>query len=114
MLATTRKPFNQRAFVALVAAVAGVGLPLTGLANHLLQLESMTQQRHFWMAAHNGLGVIFVTFVVWHVVLNRRAFLTHFRGAAARWRLVSREVLWATVLVSVALLVAVGHTFHAR
>jgi hypothetical protein len=114
MVATTSKPFNPRAFVALVAAVAGLGLPLTGVANHLFQMESMTLRRHARMAAHNGLAVIFATFVVWHVVLNRRAFLAHLRGAAARWRSVSREVLWATVLVAAGLFVAVGHAFHAQ
>jgi hypothetical protein len=114
MLTTTRKPFNQRAFVALVAAGSGVGLPFTGFANHLLQMEPMTLGRHAWMAAHNGLGVTFATFAVWHVILNRRAFLQHVRGAAARWRSVNREVLWATALVAIVLFAAVGHALHVQ
>jgi len=111
---TPAKPFSQRAFVSLVAAVAGLGLPLTGLFTHLTGTESMTARRHFWMAAHNGLGIIFTTFVVWHVILNRRALLAHIRGVAGRWHVVSREILWATALVFATFLGAVGHTLHAH
>jgi hypothetical protein len=112
MLTTIRKPFNQRAFVTLVAAVAGAGLPLTGFANHVLQTDPINPSRHAWMAAHNGLGIIFATFAIWHAILNRRALVSHLRGAMGRWRMVGREALWAVALVTVALSVAVGHTFH--
>jgi hypothetical protein len=110
----TSKPFNQRAFVALVAAVAGLGLPLTGLFTHLLGTEAISPRRHFWMAAHNGLGILFATFVVWHLVLNRRALLAHIRGVSGPSRSVRREILWATAVVAAVLLVAAGHTFHAQ
>jgi hypothetical protein len=110
----TTSNFNQRAFVSLVVAVAGLGLPLTGLFNHLLGTEGISPRRHFWMAAHNGLGILFTTFVVWHLVLNRRALLAHIRGVGGRWRSVSREILWAAALVAAVLLGAVGHTFHTQ
>ena len=107
-----KKPFNLRAFVAVAAATAGLGLPFTGYANHLLQMEFMTQRRHAWMSAHNSLGLAFVLFAVWHVVLNQRVFLNYFRGAASHWRNMSREVLWAAGLVIIVVVVAVGHTLH--
>ena len=110
----TAKPFNQRAFVSLVAAVSGLGLPLTGLFTHLTGTEFLTPRRHFWMAGHTSLGIVFTAFVVWHVVLNRRALLAHVRGVTGRWHAVSREILWATALVAATLLGAVGHTLHTH
>ncbi len=110
---TQAKPMNQRAFVALVAALSGLGLPLSGLFTHLSGTESVAGQRHFWMAAHNSLGIIFTAFCVWHVVLNRRALFAHLRGVGDRWRALSREILWATALVFAVLLGAASHTLHA-
>lgn len=112
MSGTTNRPFNLRAFVAIAAAVAGLGLPLTGFANHLHQMDFMTPRRHAWMSAHNSLGVVFFVFTAWHVILNRRIFLNYVKGAASRWRQINREALWAAGLVIFVVLVAVGHTIH--
>lgn len=112
MTGTTKKSFNSRAFVVVAAGVAGLGLPLTGFANHLLQMDFMTQRRHAWMSAHNSLGLVFVVFTAWHVILNRRVFVNYVKGAASRWRHISREVLWAAGLVAFVVIVAVGHTIH--
>lgn len=112
MTVTAKKSFNLRAFVAVAAAFAGLGLPFTGYANHLLQMDFITQRRHAWMSAHNSLGLVFVVFALWHVILNRRAFINHFRGVASHWHNMSREVLWAAGLVTFVVVVAVGHTFH--
>ncbi len=112
MTVAPSKSFNSRAFVAIAAAIAGVGLPLTGLFNHLYQMDFMTVRRHAWMSAHNSLGIVFVVFTTWHVILNRRALLNYVRGAATRWRLMNREVLWAAGLVTFAVLLAVGHAAH--
>jgi hypothetical protein len=65
------------------------------------------------MTAHNALGFVFVTFAIWHVVLNRRALRSHLRRAAARAGEVNREALLAVVVV-VAALVCVGHVFLVR
>ena len=112
MTEPTKKPFNSRAFVAVAAAVAGLGLPLTGFANHLLQMDIMTPRRHAWMSAHNSLGVIFVAFTAWHVILNRRVLVNYIRGATSHWRNINREALWAAGLVAFVVVVAVGHTIH--
>jgi hypothetical protein len=109
----TMQPMNTRGFVALVAALAGVGLPMTGVANHLLQMEPMTQRRHAWMSAHNGLGLLFAAFAIWHVVLNRGAFLRYLQGLAVRSR-GRQEIAGAVAVVAAVLAIAVGHTLHAR
>ena len=105
--------FNLRACVALMIAVSGLGLPVTGVFNHLHGLESMTLGRHAWMAAHNVLGILFVLFSIVHVVLNRRALWSHLRNTAARLPTLSREALVAGAIVAVVLAVSVGHAFHA-
>jgi hypothetical protein len=104
------RPLNQRALVSMLAIVSGIGLPITGLANHLHQMERMTSQRHAWMAAHWALGIIFTIAATWHVILNRRALLAHMKSVAGRIGLVSRECVCAVAIVAVVLWIAVGHT----
>ncbi len=108
---TIKKPFNKRAFIVLTAASAGLGLPITGLANHLLQMEPMGLMRHAWMAAHTCLGIICSVFVIWHILLNRRALFNHLRGASSHMSGMSREVFWSVTFVAAVLCIAVGHTF---
>jgi hypothetical protein len=109
----TAKKFNTRAFVALMIAFSGIGLPLTGIANHLYGFSALTTTRHAWMSAHNSLGLLFVVFLIWHVVLNRRALWNHVKGVAARIPAVSREAMLASAAVVFVLMLFVGHAFHA-
>jgi len=102
--------FNTRAFVALSLVLGGLGLPVTGIMNHVHQTDPITV-RHGWMAAHNGLALLFVVFAIWHVVLNWKALVRHI-GAGARQMLATREAIGATALVALVLVVAVGHTLH--
>jgi len=113
MESSRRKPFNARAFTVIVAALAGLGLPVTGLANHFYQMDAMTVQRHAWMSVHNAFGIVFVVFCVWHVILNRRALVRYLSGLAGRFKGVSREALWAAVLIAAVLVTVVGHALHA-
>jgi len=108
------KKFNTRAFVAITAAIAGTGLPLSGYFNHLLQFDPMTVQRHAWMSTHNTLGVIFAVFAVWHVLLNRQALHNHVRGLSSRIPFIRREAIFAAALVAACLFAIVGHAFHVR
>ncbi|MBI5545457.1 MAG: 4Fe-4S binding protein [Deltaproteobacteria bacterium] len=106
--------FNHRAFTTLMIALTGLGLPATGIANHLLGIAPLTSARHAWMSAHNALGLLFSVFCVVHVVLNRRALWSHLRGNPARGLSgISREAALAVVSVGLALLLLVGHAFHA-
>ncbi len=105
------KLFNLREFVILTATAAGLGLPITGLASHLHQMEPIASfSKHAWMAAHTILGVLFVVSTIWHAILNRRILLNYVRGQAARPG-IGREAVGAIVLIAVMLFVAVGHAF---
>lgn len=107
-----RKLFNLRSFVTLTATVTGIGLPISGLANHLHQMDSMLSfSRHAWMATHNTLGVLFLLSIALHAIFNRRMFLNYLRGHAGR-SMVGREAVCAVVLVAAVLVFAVGHVFH--
>ena len=109
---TERKLFNLRGFVILTATVTGLGLPITGLANHLHQMEPIVSfSRHAWMAAHFILGFLFMVATVWHALLNRHLLVKYIRGHAARPG-IGGEAVGAIVLVAVLLFVVVGHTFH--
>jgi hypothetical protein len=109
---TDRKLFNLRGFVILTAAITGLGLPLTGLANHLHQMEPIFSfSRHAWMSAHTLLGVLFTVSTVLHAIFNRRILLNYVRGHDAIPGM-RREAVGAVVLVAVMLFVAVGHVFH--
>lgn len=109
-----RRAFNLRAFASVGMACSGLGLPVTGWANHVLQLEPMTIARHAWMTAHNSLAVLFVAFAACHVVVNWRGLWYHLCGAIARMAGPRREVLLAVAVVMVLTAVAVSHAFHAR
>ncbi len=108
----TRQPFNVRAFVSVGLVCAGLGLPWTGLANHMLQQEPMTVARHAWMSAHNSLGLLFAIFAVWHAVLNQRALLTYIHGPVLRLAARRREALYGLAIVALPTAVAIGHAFH--
>ncbi len=109
---TGMKLFNLRGFVILTATVSGLGLPITGLANHLHQMDPIISfSRHAWMSAHSILGVLFMASTVSHGLLNRRILLNYVRGPAAHTG-IGREAVGAIVLVAVMLFVAVGHALH--
>jgi len=109
---TDRNFFNLRGFVILTATFTGLGLPITGLANHLQQAESLLSlSRHAWMSAHTILGIIFMLSIVSHAILNRRILLNYVRGHASRPG-IGREAVGSIILVTVMLFLAVGHAFH--
>jgi hypothetical protein len=81
---TGMKLFNLRGIVILTATVSGLVLPITGLANHLHQMEPIISfSRHAWMAVHTVLGVLFMVSTVAHAILNRRLLFNYVRGNAA-------------------------------
>ncbi len=106
--------FNPRAFVSSMIVFTAAGLPVTGLANHVLQAEPFSTARHAWMGAHNSLGVLFVVFAAWHVVLNRRALAGYLRAAAPRVPGGGREVFCALLLLTVTTALVVAHALVLR
>ncbi len=109
-----RRPFNPRAFVSSMIAFSAAGLPVTGIANHLLQAEPFSVARHAWMSAHNSLGVLFVIFAAWHVVLNRRALAGYLRSVTVRVPAGSREAVCALLLLTVTTAFVVAHALVLR
>ncbi len=109
MESTDRKS-RGRAFTALMMTLSGIGLPVTGIANHVYGFSPMTTARHAWMTAHNVLGVVFVFFVIWHMALNRRALWNHVKGIGRGSAITAREAVLAGAVVALALLL-VGHAF---
>ena len=104
-----KRSFNLRAFVTLMAACTGLGLPFSGLANHLLQHAFFSVARHTFMAVHNVLGLLFCVFIIWHILLNRRVLAGYIRRGVAQARAVTREMIYALAFTAAALLLAVGH-----
>ena len=107
--ANPARKFNARAFVAMMAALTGASLPVSGLFNHLHQFEPLTTARHAWMAAHTAMAILFTVFAGWHIALNRRMLVNYLRKVPVRAP--SREAVLAGVIVILVLFVAVGHAF---
>jgi hypothetical protein len=109
-----RKRLNVRAFVALMLGFCGVGLPVTGLVNHFKEFSPVSAEGHAWHSSHNVLGVLFIVFSIWHIVLNRRPLWNHLRSRTSRVLSVSRELALAGLIVASALFMFVGHEFIAH
>ncbi len=107
------KPFQTRAFVALMIGLSGLGLPITGIVNHYYGFAGFSVARHAWMSAHNFLGLVFVAFAIWHVVLNRRTMGNYLRNALAKAAGIRSEAVIASAVLATGLLLFVGHAFHA-
>lgn len=106
-----KNKFNIRAFVALVIAFCCLGLPITGIANHVYGFSVLTVTRHAWMTAHNILGILFTIFSIWHIVLNRKALLNYIKVFTPPVPFVSRETVLAGALVTLILAFSIGHAF---
>ena len=100
---------DKRAFSALMAGFSALCLPVSGLALHFLAGAPLTPNQHAWMAVHTVLGVVFVVFAIWHVVINRRGLLNSFRRVCAGGFDVRREVWLSLTILGVLVLLAAGH-----
>ena len=109
-----KKRLNVRAFVAIGIGLCGIGLPVTGLVNHFRELSPATVEGHAWHSSHNVLGVLFVIFSIWHIVLNRRPMWDYLRSKTSRVLSISRELVLAWVVVVSVLLMFVAHEFIAH
>ena len=104
---------NTRAFVALMIGLTGLGLPVTGVVNHIYGFSPLSVERHAWMSAHNALSLLFLVFSVVHIALNRRALMIHINSKALQIPAISRELVVACIVITITLLILVGHAFHA-
>lgn len=108
----TEKKFNKRGFVSAGLFLSGIGLPVSGIMNHYLGFEGLTTTRHAWMSVHNVLSIFFVFFCIWHLKLNWKALMGAIKKHSAAF--LSREALYAALLVFGFLGLFVMHAFHAR
>ena len=80
----------------------------------MLHSSPLNGSLHFWNPAHELLGILFTVSAIVHIVLNRKALVSHIRGRAGWIAGLSRETFWAVALVGIMLLLAVGHTLHEQ
>lgn len=107
-----KKPFNRRAFVSLILLASGLMLPLSGVMNHSLQFEPLTQARHFWMSVHNMSALIFSISAFMHISTNWRSLIYYVKKIQGV--LISKEAITAFVLVFGIVFLFASHTFHVR
>ena len=98
--------WDQRRFVAVAAALSGLALPVTGIADHLADAAGDPVR---WAIVHTSLGTVFAVFAAWHCVLNRRALVRYVRSTISSRALVGREAVVAATLVGLVLAVTVLH-----
>jgi hypothetical protein len=108
----THKKFNTRAFIAVGMFLSFIGLPFSGIMNHILGFESLTVQRHVWMSVHNILGFFFLIFSVCHIVLNRKSLMRSIKNVTDV--IISREALYAVSLILFFLTLLIFHAVHVR
>ena len=105
-----RGSFNTQAFVALMAAITGIGLPFSGFAHHLLHDAPIAFYRNACMSAHWAMGIMFVVFAVWHTILNRRMLFAYMQWPVEMPAL-NRELVLASILGSIPIFVSAIYAF---
>jgi hypothetical protein len=101
-----KRTFNHRAFVAMMTALMGICLPVSGLILHAYSHNRIVAGRHAWVMMHIVAGTLFLVFAVWHIILNRRPLLRYITSSAAGSLPLSREAGLA-ILIAVALIVLI-------
>jgi hypothetical protein len=107
----TQKKFNKRAFTAVGMFISIIGLPFSGYMNHLLGFDTLSADRHIWMSVHNILGIFFLFFSTWHIILNWKLLKAYLKKASSV--IISKETVYAVSLVLFFLLLAVFHAVVA-
>ena len=68
---------NQRALAAIAATMTGLALPVSGLADHLILDSNPAAGGNVACVIHWTCGLLFIVFVTWHVIINRKAYRRH-------------------------------------
>jgi succinate dehydrogenase/fumarate reductase cytochrome b subunit len=103
----TQKKFNKRAFTSVGMFMSIIGLPFSGYMNHLLGFDTISTERHIWMSVHNILGIFFLFFSTWHIILNWKSLKTYLKKASNIF--ISKETVYAVSLVLFFLMLAIFH-----
>lgn len=105
-----KRPFNKRAFISTALFTSGLFLPISGLMNHVLQIEGLTIVRHFWMSVHDIAGILFVIFSILHISYNWKALINYVKKVKDIF--ISKEAFIAIILVILIVGLISSHTFH--
>ncbi len=93
-----KKKLNYRAFVSMMAGLMGIMLPISGIILHVYSEHRVVVGKHLWATIHIFSGILFLGFVVWHVVLNRAVFLKYLKSGASASLPLSREARLAVII----------------
>lgn len=104
------KKFKSRSFIAIAMFLSGLILPVSGIMNHTLQFDNLTQERHFWMSIHNMAGLIFAITTICHITLNWKTLMNYLNKA--KTFLFNKEAVTAFLFVIILVGLAALHTFH--
>lgn len=104
------RKFNKRAFYSVGLFISFIGLPISGYMNHVLGFSEMNVERHLWMSVHNVLAVLFCVFSILHIKLNWKPFKNAVKKISDL--IISREALYAVMLVGFFLTLFVLHAIH--
>jgi hypothetical protein len=108
METTNNQGVNKRAFVSCGLFLCGLGLPFSGLMNHILAFGPPNVEKHIWMSVHNVLAVMFVFYAAFHISFNWKSLIKYFRNYSIR--IFSKELVLASVLIFVMLFAAIFHS----
>lgn len=105
-----KNKFNKRGFISSGLLITLIGLPFSGLINHYLGFDGFTKEKHLWMSVHNMLGVSFIVFSVFHIILNRKLLWNSLRKTGSI--LFTREAGYACIIITLLLLLVSLHAVH--
>lgn len=101
---------NKKSFVTCGMFICFLGLPLSGLMNHILADSILTMQKQIWLSVHGVLGVLFIFFASFHVTYNWKSLVKYFESFSVRF--FSKELVLASVLIFVLIFATVFHSFE--
>ncbi len=106
---TNKKTFNKRAFISSSLLISGLFLPL-GWLMHFTDIEYNPKLHEFWMAVHNVATTLFIVFLLIHLIYNwkvMKAYITK-----SKTNLISKETLYAVILIVFIVGLFSSHIFH--
>jgi hypothetical protein len=102
---------NKRSFVSCGMFISCLGLPFSGLMNHLFVNSAFTIQKHVWMSVHSVLAVLFIFFAAFHISYNWKSLVKYLESYSVR--IFSKELVLASVLIFMLLFAAVFQSIEA-
>jgi hypothetical protein len=108
---TIKKSFSKRAFISSSLFISGLLLPL-GWLIHFTDTEYYAKEKHFWMSVHNAATIVFVVFLIIHLIYNWKAMKAYITKSKSR--IVSNETIYALVFVLFIVGLFSSHVLHIK